>query len=65
MRELNVSEINEVSGGDWEDIGCTSDGNTTTCQGSLSDVADGINDAVEALNDIGTALGSWLYDALN
>lgn len=65
MRELSVNEITEVSGGEWEDIGCTSDGKKTTCQGSLADVADGINDAVKALNDVGTALGSWLYDTLN
>lgn len=65
MHELNVNEMKLVQGGAWEDIGCTSNGTSTTCQGTLGDVADGFKDAVKALNDAGTALGGWLYDTFN
>jgi len=35
MRELNVSEINEVNGGEWEDITCTVGTTSASCTGSL------------------------------
>lgn len=67
MQELNFDQVELVNGGSgsWEDIGCTSDGTTTTCSATLGQVADGISDAVGALNDLGSALGGWLYDTLN
>ena len=65
MRELKVNELSVVTGGEWEDITCTAGTDGVNCTGSAGDIADGVRKVVKKLNDVGSALGSWLYDKLN
>lgn len=60
--KLKESGSGEGGGQRWEDIGVQGNYENVSIQLTLGAVADGVNDAVGALNQLGSDLGGAIFD---